>query len=334
MATVLVTGGTGFIGAYVAADLVEHGHSVVAFDLSTDGTRLATLGVADDIEVVRGDVTDPTAVVRTIRETGATHVVHLAALLTDGARGNPRAALEVNCGGTNNIFEAARTLSDQVERVAWASSAAVFAPPERYGGGDERGSDGERDGWVTEDDLVYPDTLYGATKEYNEHQARVYHEEYGVSHVGLRPTVAYGPYRETGGSAFLVDLIEKPALGEPFAVEYGDQIIDWQYVRDVAQAFRRAAFTPDSDLTRRIYNVRGECATIREAAETVESVLPDADITVADEGELPWTQTLDTSAAREDLGYEPEYDLEAGVREYVSVLREERGLEPVSATHE
>ncbi|WP_123535007.1 NAD-dependent epimerase/dehydratase family protein [Halosimplex salinum] len=322
MATVLVTGGTGFIGAYVAADLVEHGHDVVAFDLSTDETRLAKLGVADDVEVVRGDVTDPTAVVRSIRETGATHVVHLAALLTDGARGNPRAALEVNCGGTNNVFEAARTLSDQVERVAWASSAAVYAPPGRYAGND-------RDGWVTEDDLVYPDTLYGATKEYNEHQAQVYHEEYGVSHVGLRPTVAYGPYRETGGSAFLVDLIEKPALDESFAVEYGDQTIDWQYVRDVAQAFRRAAFAPESDLSRRIYNVRGECQTIREAAETVESVVPGAEISVSDEGDLPWTQTLDTTPAREDLGYEPEYDLEAGIREYVSVLREEHGLDPL-----
>ncbi|MFB6140473.1 MAG: NAD-dependent epimerase/dehydratase family protein [Halosimplex sp.] len=320
MATVLVTGGTGFIGAYVAAELAEHGHDPVAFDLSTGEIRLENLGVADDVRVVRGDVTDPTAVVRSIRETGATRVVHLAALLTDGATGNPRAALEVNCGGTNNVFEAARTLSDRVERVAWASSAAVYAPPERY-------ADNDREGWVTEDDLVSPDTLYGATKEYNEHQARVYREEYGVSHVGLRPTVAYGPYRETGGSAFLVDLIEKPALGDAFSVEYGDQVIDWQYVRDIARAFRTAAFAPEGDLSQRIYNVRGECATVREAAETVREVVPDADLTVSDEGELPWTQTLDTAAAREDLDYEPEYDLEAGVREYVSVLRAEHGLD-------
>lgn len=328
MATVLVTGGTGFIGAYVAADLVEHGHNVVAFDLSTDKTRLERLGVADGVDVVRGDVTDPTAVVRAIRSTETTHVIHLAALLTDGARGNPRAALEVNCGGTNNVFEAARTLPDQVERVTWASSAAVYAPPDRYPT-DGDGSGADADGWVTEDDLVYPDTLYGATKEYNEHQARVYHEEYGVSHVALRPTVAYGPYRETGGSAFLVDLIEKPALDESFSVEYGDQVIDWQYVWDIAQAFRKATFAAESDLSQRVYNVRGECATIREVAETVASVVPGTDITVSDEGELPWTQTLDMSRAREDLGYDPEYDLESGVREYVRVLREEHGLDPI-----
>lgn len=331
MATVLVTGGTGFVGAYVAAELVEHGHHVVAFDLSTDESWLANLGVADDVAVVRGDVTDPTAVVRTVRETGATRVVHLAALLTDGAAADPRAALEVNCGGTNNVFEAARTLSDQVERVAWASSAAVYAPPGNYAGR-ESGSDGDggdATAWVTEDDLVDPDTLYGATKAYNEHQARVYAENYGVSCVGLRPTVAYGPYRETGGSAFLVDLIEKPAVGEAVAVDYGDQVIDWQYVRDIATAFRKATFTDESALSRRIYNVRGECATVREAAEAVRSVVPDADISVSDEGELPWTQTLDIGPAREDLDYEPAYDLRAGISEYVSVLREERGLDPV-----
>ena len=314
MSTVLVTGGTGFIGAFVADDLVAHGHDVVGFDVSTDPERLEKLDVADDVAVVRGDVTDPTDVMRACREHDVDRIVHLAALLTNTAADDPRAALDVNVYGTNNVFEAARTFD--LDRVAWASSAAVYAPPDRY------------DADVTEDDLVYPDTLYGATKAYNEQQARAY-EAFGVSHVGLRPTVAYGPYRETGGSAFLVDLIEKPALGESFGVEYGDQVVDWQYVRDIAQAFRKAAFTDESDLSQRVYNVAGETTTVREAAAVVSEVVPDADVSVSDEGELPWTQTLDTTAAREDLGYEPEYDLESGVREYVNVLRAEHDLEAV-----
>jgi nucleoside-diphosphate-sugar epimerase len=316
--TVLVTGGTGFIGSYVVEDLLEQGHDVVAYDLSTDDRILSKLGVAADVEIRRGDVSDPADMIGTVRETGATHVVHLAALLTNAARENPRAAVDVNLRGTTNVLEAARILDEQVERVAWASSAAAYAPPDRY--------DGD---WVTEDDLVYPETLYGATKEYNEHQARVYREDHGVSDVALRPTVAYGPYRETGGSAFLANIVEKPALGESYSVEYGDQVIDWQYVRDIAQAFRKAAFAPEQNLSRRVYNVRGEVATIREAVETIREVVPDADVAVSDEGELPWTQRLDMTAAREDLGYEPAYDLAAGFREYVDVLREERGLEPL-----
>jgi UDP-glucose 4-epimerase len=316
MATVLVTGGTGFIGSYVAEDLLEHGHKVVAYDLSTDTRILEQLGIADDVTVRQGDVSEATDVMRALTETGATHVVHLAALLTNTARANPRTALDVNLRGTNNLFEAARTL-DSIERIAWASSAAIYAPPDNY------------EGWVGESDLVYPDTLYGATKGYNEHQARVYTEEFGVSQVALRPTIAYGPYRETGGSAFLANLIEQPALGESFSVEYGDQAVDWQYIKDIAQGFRKAAFAPDEDLTQNVYNVRGELATIREAADTMREILPDADISVSDEGGLPWTQTLDMTKAKEDLGYEPEYDCETGFREYINVLREENGLESV-----
>jgi UDP-glucose 4-epimerase len=316
--TVLVTGGTGFIGSYVVEDLIEHGHDAVAYDISTDTEILEQLGVAGETEVRRGDISDPTDVVRAVKETGATRVIHLAALLTTTARDNPRSAAEVNIMGTNNVFEAARTLDDQVERVAWASSAAVYAPPHNY--------DAE---WVDETALVYPDTLYGATKEYNEHQARVYHEDHGLDHVGVRPTVAYGPYRETGGSAFLANIIEKPALGESYSVDYGDQAIDWQHVRDIAQSFRKAAFTPEADLTQRIYNVRGVLATVREAAEAVRTVLPDAEIEVSGEGELPWTQNLDMTKAKADLGYEPEYDLESGFRQYINVLREDAGLDPV-----
>ena len=316
--TVLVTGGTGFIGSYAVADLLDQGHDAVAYDISTDTEILEQLGVAEETTVRRGDLADPTDVVRAVKDTGATRIVHLGALLTTTARENPRAAAEVNIMGTNNVFEAARTLDDQVKRVAWASSAAVYAPPHNY--------DAE---WVDEDELVYPDTLYGATKEYNEHQARVYHGDYGLDHVALRPTVAYGPYRETGGSAFLANIIEKPALGESYSVEYGDQAIDWQHVEDIAQAFRRAAFTPEEDLTQRVYNVRGVLATVQEAADTVRGIMPDADIEVSGEGELPWTQNLDMTKAQDDLGYEVQYDLESGFRKYINVLREDAGLDPI-----
>jgi nucleoside-diphosphate-sugar epimerase len=323
MSTTLVTGGTGFIGAYVARELLDHGHEVVCYDRSTDTTTLEKVGVAGDVTVRRGDVSDPVDVIHAVRETGADRVVHLAALLTDTARENPRAAIEVNVQGTNAVFEAARAAD--LERVAWASSAAVYAPPEHYPSRD----DTRLHGPVTEADLVYPDTLYGATKEYNEHQARVYSEDYPLSLVGLRPTVAYGPYRETGGSAFLANIVEKPALGEPFAVDYGDQVVDWQHVEDIARAFRLAVEVDAAELSREVYNVAGVSATVREAVETVRELVPDADLTVSDEGELPWTQRLDDTAARRDMGYEPAYDLTTGFRQYADRLRAEHGLDPL-----
>ena len=323
MARTLVTGGTGFVGSYVARELVARDHEVVCYDLSTDTATLEKLGAADGVTVRRGDVTDPVDVLSAVRETSVDRVVHLAALLTNTARDNPRAAIEGNVQGTANVFEAAR--AEDLERVAWASSAAVYAPPGNYPSRDASGLHGP----VTEDDLVYPDTLYGATKEYNEHQARVYAEEYDLSLVGLRPTVAYGPYRETGGSAFLANIVEKPALGESFAVDYGDQVIDWQHVEDIAGAFRRAVEVDAGDLSRAVYNVAGVSASVREAVETMRELVPDADLTVTNEGELPWTQRLDDAAARRDIGYEPRYDLAAGFRDYADTLREEHGLEPL-----
>ena len=79
--TVLVTGGTGFLGSYIVEDLVEQGHDVVAYDISTDDRILSKLGVADDVTIRRGDIAEATDVVRAVKETEATHIVHLAALL-------------------------------------------------------------------------------------------------------------------------------------------------------------------------------------------------------------------------------------------------------------
>jgi len=155
----------------------------------------------------------------------------------------------------------------------------------------------------------------------------VYRNEFGVSHVGLRPTLVYGPYRESGSATAYARIIEGPALGERVRLGPRDHVLDWQHVEDVAQAFRKAAFAPEDAFSQRAYNVCGAQATFEEMASVVEDILPDADIDVVDEGEIPWTHTLDDSAARADFGYEPEYGLRKGVRQYVDALRAEQPAE-------
>lgn len=310
--TVLITGGEGFIGGYTAASLLDAGHEVVSFGLETESKVLSSLGISDDVETIQGDVTDTAAVFRAVRDSGATRIIHLAALLTETTRRNPPLAQRVNIGGTTNIFEAARVFADQIERVAWASSSAVYAPAEEY---DESA--------VDEDDLVGPETLYGAAKVYNERQAEIYREDHDVSHVGLRPTLVYGPHRETGSATSFVRAIEGPALGEAIEVGPADHIFDWQYVADAGQAFHKAAFAPERDLDQRIFNVCGERATLREVVDVVSDVLDEPVDVVFEEGENPWNHYMDMSAANDQLGYDPEYDLEAGIREYTDVLRNE-----------
>ncbi|MEE6209935.1 NAD(P)-dependent oxidoreductase [Salarchaeum sp. III] len=317
MDTVLVTGGTGFIGAHVAAEFVANDHDVVAYDTSTDDSVLRALGVADDVRIRAGDVTDAEDVATAVRESGASRIVHLAAVLSDTTETDPRAAHTVNIAGTCNVFEAAASVPG-VDRLVWASSATVYAPADRYADSDETADD---DWWVDEDALYDPVTLYGATKAYCEEQARVFRDTDGVDDVALRPTLVYGPHRETGSSSVFSDLVERPARGESVSIRYGDQPLAWLHVVDAARAFYLATVADASALTRRIYNVRGPLATVREAAGTVRELLDETDITVSDDGTLPWTQRLDTTAIETDLGFEPRYDLRRGFQQYIDAVR-------------
>ncbi|MFD1687253.1 NAD-dependent epimerase/dehydratase family protein [Halobellus litoreus] len=316
--TILITGGTGFIGAYTAAEAVSNGDSVVAFDISADSRIFEKLGIADQVEIIEGDITETTSVFEAVKETSATHIIHLAAFLTNRSNQYPRKSIDINIKGTNTVFEAARVFDTQIERVVWASSSAVYAPQHRYDDPD-----------VDEDDLVYPATLYGAAKEYNEHQADIYRENYDLSLIGLRPTLVYGPYRESGSASAYAQVIEGPARENAVEVGPSDFVFDWQYAADAGAAFYGATLTPESELSYSVYNICGERATLAEVADVVHKYLPDADITLTDEGDAVWNHHMKMNAAKEELGYDPEYGLERGVKAYIDVVRENAGLDPV-----
>jgi len=331
--TVLVTGGTGFVGAHTTRELLDAGHEVVVTDVDDDARRLEKLGV-DDVTVLRLDVTDAMAVVRTIRETGASHVIHLGAVTSLIARQHPRLAVEVNVTGTNNILEAARVLDDQVERVVWSSTMAVYAPAAKY---DHRP--------VTEDDLVYPASIYGATKAFCEHQARLYSEAFGVSTVGLRPTSVYGPFNNPdflasestevrshrSPSGRLAGLFARAAQERPVSMTVHGGEMDWIYVTDVARLFVAAAFAPESDLSRHVYNAAsGHVASVETIADLIREFRPDAALDLTVEGESAYVSRIDNAAARQDLGFAPEYDLRSGVEAYLNAIRTDQGLSTVS----
>jgi nucleoside-diphosphate-sugar epimerase len=314
----LVTGGTGFLGAAVAGALVERDVDVTVFDVSTDERHLVRAGVADAVTLREGDVTDSTDVRTATVESGATLVVHLAALLSDAAAADPRAATRVNVGGTATVFEAALA-APAVERVVWASSAGVYAPPDRY---DDGG-----DWWVDETALVAPATVYGASKAYGERLAATYRERDGRPIVGLRPTLVYGPGRETGSSASFGRLVAGPARGEAVSVDAADERLAWLHVDDAARAFAIAATVDADRLNHAVYNVRGPLATVREAAAVVRDLVPGASIDLSG-GRLPWTQRLDATRAATDLGVEPDDDLRPGFRRVVDAVREGDGGPP------
>jgi len=316
---VFITGGTGFLGSYVAKQFVKEGYEPWLFDIAATEEPLRKHSIVDDVTIVEGDITDVTALYRTIKDSGATHIVHLAALLLDLARSHPGRAIDVNIKGTHHILEAARTFDDQIERVVCASTNSVFARSDEY------------QGTLDEDSLADSATLYGSTKIFCEKLGGVYYEDYDVPFVALRPQIIYGPYRKRGASKVITDMIERSAIGEPVSVNYGEQQIDWHFAEDVAEAFVKATFVPQSRLNRRIYTLAGTVATVRETAALIEEMVPEADIDVSDDGTLPFTADHDMTKAQRDLDYEPSHSLKDGLKKYINQIRTENGLPPIDA---
>ena len=310
----LITGGTGFISAYVLKRLIARGEPVVAYDQMPDTALLeAVLGPdADRVAVVRGDVLDLPLMVRTAREHQVDKVVHLAYLLGALTERNPALATRVNIEGTNNVFEMAGFL--EVRRVVWASSIAVFGP--RSAG---------PDGVVSVDAPYDPQTVYGACKVTNELTARRYAYIYGMEPLGLRFPVVYGPEVRRGWAGFLPNLVADLLQGgrSPTA-PFNDHMVNWGYVDDIADAVVLALDAPHTP--QRVYTLAGYEATVRSMVDVVLEMFPGVMATPMEGYPMVRLETrFDQSAAKAELGWQPRVTVEEGARRIVEHYRHRYG---------
>jgi nucleoside-diphosphate-sugar epimerase len=321
--TTLITGGTGLIGSVLADKLLARGERVVLFDAAPAESRLAALRAhGDQVQIVRGDVQALGELIDAARRHRVSAIVHLAFLLGGAANLAPERATRINVLGTVNALEAAR-LSD-VERVLLASSIAVYGaddqyPPELLP--------------LREDVPLYvcrTQPIYGGGKVHTEHLAQAYAEYHGLVVGGLRPSIVNGWGRERGASAFLGEVIDKPAIGQPASVRFGDSRVSLVYVEDVAEQYL-ALLTVDRAVLarRRFFNTGGDTCTIRELADTVRRLIPDARIDVASKGERDFgglaSQVSDRSF-EEEVGYKRRFSpLEVAVAAQIAVARAHAG---------
>ncbi len=302
--SLLVTGAFGCIGAWVVRGLLAEGERPVVFDLGDDPWRLRMIGGPDvpgRIVIERGDIADRERLTTVVRDHGIRRIVHLAAWQIPLCRQDPARGALVNVVGTANVFEAARATGGQVERIVYASSAAVFGPPGLYPPGP-----------IRDDAPPRPATHYGVYKVANEETARVYWAEHRIPSMGFRPLSVYGPGRDVGLTADPTLAMKAAVLGRPFQIRWGGRT-DLIFAEDVARALVAAARSRLDGA--RVYNLHGASAAVADVVRLVFAAWPTAQGLISHvEQPIPFPDALDDARYQRDLGPAPPTSLEAGVR--------------------
>jgi len=220
-----------------------------------------------------------------------------------------------------NILEAARLM--EVSQVTYASSTAV------YGNTDE----GEV---VDEEHPQKPVTLYGVSKLLGELYGLVYCQDYGVGFNALRFPIVYGPGQSRRGFDSIKEVVEKPVQGLPARVPVGgDQTYDTVYVRDVADALISACLAAQKT-EHKLFNIGlGAAHSLREVAEIVGNIIPGSTFELGPGLDIaePVRGPVSIERARAELGYEPKFNLNRGVRDYIQALRDHGWGAPTSYSH-
>jgi len=260
----LVTGGQGFLGAWIVKTLLDGGAQPIVLDLRPDDSILEQVLEPEELaraERLHGDIVDPATVLRAVESSQATRIIHLAGMQIPTCRSDPLLGARVNVIGTLNVLEAARKHRGQVKSVVYASSAAVAGGVEDYRGP------------IADGAQHFPRTLYGVYKTANEGCARVYWLDHGIPSVGLRPLAVYGVGREVGVTSGPTKAIKAALLGRRYTIGFSGQTA-FNYAEDAARVFVACSNAVNEGA--HALNMRGEYLTVEGFVQGVEEEVPGA----------------------------------------------------------
>jgi len=315
--SILVTGGTGFIGAEIVRQLLARGEDEIHV-LHRSGNFQRLRDVADRLDFIRVDLADTTRLADVVAAIRPRVIHHLGAVLTGPGEADPQAAIATNVFGTHALLEAARRSG--VGQFLFASSIGVY------------GADIEGD-VITDRTLQRPFTIYGITKVFGEQLGAFYKRKYGLDFRGLRYPSIVGPGVKTPSVVqFTSWVIEECAKGNPFTVNVTPETaVPVMYYKDAGRAMIHLGEAPVERIETVNYVVDGvrPTPTVGQLAEIVRSRIPGARIafepdrafqSVIDQAIRP----LDDLPARTEWSWEPVYDQEAIVDDFLVELRDHR----------
>lgn len=308
---ILVTGGMGFIGHNVVAQLEELGHEIVIVDIITD---YGIIPHAELNHLINERSSEIYSICYNVSITNNSLesvfkgfepelVIHLASIPNQKmASANPALAASTMTEGLLNICEKSRQYN--VKRFVYISSSMVY---------------GDFADGVREDANCSPTGLYGILKLAGERLVEDYGRRGCFEHTIIRPSAVYGPrdIKDRVISKFLCAAM----LGEVITVNGSDECLDFSYVDDVASGIVGASL---SDATAgKTYNItRGQSRSLLEAAELAVRIAGKGKIEVGDRDKnFPQRGTLNIDAARTDFGFNPKIDLEEGLQRYYAYLK-------------
>ncbi len=298
---VLVTGGAGFIGSHLVDALLELGASVRVLDDLSTGLASNLEHCRDRIEFVEADLRDASAVAGACAEQSL--VFHQAALgSVPRSMTDPATTIDVNVGGTANVFSAARDAG--VERLVYASSSSVYGDSPHLP--KVEGEEGR------------PLSPYALSKRMNEELAETFADCFEMTLVGLRYFNAYGPrQRPDEPYAAVIPRFFAAALEGRHPVIYGDgeQSRDFTYVGDAVRANLLAATAPDATGSVAVNVAGGRQTSVSDLAQRVlDTVGSTMEPTYQPERPGDVKHSLaDLNRVTERLGFAPSVDLEAGL---------------------
>jgi UDP-glucose 4-epimerase len=294
---VLVTGGLGYIGSYLVERLASGGLEVVVLDRAAveDST------VHYRVRYLHGDITKEEDVDKAVK--GVDQVVHLAALrdITESV-GKPTEYNRVNVGGTLNLL---KSCPSSVRRFVFVSSSAVYGEPEMLP--------------IRETEGLHPLNPYGETKAAGEELCQEYAQHFGADLVVLRLFNVYGPSQSHQVNPGVVsEFLNRVRDGErPVIFGDGSQVRDFIYISDVVEYLVRSLTMGEAG----VYNIAsGVGTTILDLAKMTLRILGMGKVTPIFEpprsGEIV-RSVADTSKAKREFQYIPNWSLEMGLRRTV-----------------
>ena len=311
---ILVTGGAGFIGSNLCESLLADGHQVRCLDNFATGHfhNIQHLMSHPDFELQVGDIRDLATCQKAV--SGMEYVLHEAALgSVPRSINDPITTNQVNIDGFLNMLVAARDAD--IKRFVYAASSSTYGDSENLP--------------KVEDIIGKPLSPYAITKYVNELYADVFHKTYGLDTIGLRYFNVFGRRQDPNGAyaavipKFVIQLMQHDS---PVINGDGTYSRDFTYIDNVILMNKLALTIDNSKALNQVYNTAyGDRTNLNQLTELLKTYLSEFDPEIAKipvkhgpvrAGDIPHSLAA-IDKAKKLLGYNPQYDIKAGLKEAV-----------------